>query len=328
MKAIFYLFWILLVFSVSCEDEDNVQIDKSNLEYFADKTIWQIEFEGDTKYIFSWGCDTCFYGPGETEPGVWTVIQSNSSLVHYDEFEFEGVPKSASRGNLYRGEYKSLYKLVDGEYKLFLDFKDFSFYDFIFDNQGNIWFYKSNEGIGYWNNIDLTVYNSENSLLSHDYIYHLCIDQSNVVWVDNAYEGILKIEAGNWINIPGSQIPGFSMETPLQGPWIDHDDNLFFEIIRSDTNSNVLRFHNTEWTLEYPDTKIPTMRILTDSRARVWAINYAFEKSSLIQSLKYFENYKWIDVDVTDIAPKILVVNADDHIVYIGTERGLFEKDI
>jgi hypothetical protein len=322
MKILLRLLLILLMtIFVSCETENSVETEdpseneKSYFDFFINRVVFKIEIVDDIKYICSYlPCDTCSHS-GEGTPPLWTVI-TNSSYSNYSIWEFLGVPKKDSKGNLYRGEFKTLYKQnINGEYELYLTFDDFFFLYFTFDKLDNIWFYGAYAGIAYWDKTNLHVYNPQNSILPVNSVNGLAVDNSGIVWVCPDGGGLLKIESGNWTIIPGSDIPGFT--SYLTGPWLDNENNIWFKIYDSDTIANFLRVTDNEWSLAFPGQGTPTTILKIDSKGVLWAIDYYF--------LTYFKNNEWINFD-SGVASQILTVNADDSLVYIGTEKGLFTK--
>jgi hypothetical protein len=331
MKTPIRLLMLLVLYGlVSCETEDSITKKESYLEYLKDKSIIAINIQGDTKYIFtSRYCDTCYVAPQMSYiPTIeeWTIIK-DSSYENFSPVEFIGLPHSDSKGNLYTAKGNKLYKLnVSGEYELLLNTGDYYFSFFTFDKQDNIWFYGENNGIAFWDKSELKVYNSKNSELPTDRIHGLAVDNSGIVWITLDFKGLLKIESGNWIIIPNSEIPGLSEYSYLRGPIVDNTNNIWFEVFSPDTTSNVLRLENNIWIYEFPDkTKYCDLKI--DSKGMIWAISNHYEISDLkYTTLKFYSSNSWIDFDISDIDTKILSVNADNNKVYIGTIKGLIEK--
>lgn len=329
-RIIFFIFMVI-VGLVSCETDDNVDKKVSYLDYLNDKSIIAIQIQNDTKYIFtSRFCDTCYVAPYMSYiPSIeeWTVIKNDSIFENYSPNRFPGLPRSDNKGNLYIAKANNIYKLnKSGEYEQLLTTGEYVFQSFTFDNDDNIWFYGNNNGIAFWNKLDLNIYNTSNSPLPTNRIHGLAVDKSGVVWVSLDFKGLLKIESGKWTVIPNSEIPGLSEYSYLRGPKIVVDNSVWFEVFSPDTTSNVLRLENGDWIYEFPDnTKYCNLNI--DSKGTIWAINNHYDYSDYQYStLKYYMNNSWINFDISDIHKQILTVNADDKKVYIGTIKGLIEK--
>jgi hypothetical protein len=339
MKKLFHSILILLMITfVSCKKDDKIiedEIIKENkgyLDFLKDKEILSINIVGDTKYIkSSIPCDTC-----PTRSGYYNRIDQ-WTIINYSSYEtclwsdFIGVPQMDSKGNFYVGTNKSLYKLNDaGEYKLILNTGDFYFRYFAIDKLDNIWFYGENAGIAHWDHSKLTVYNSQNSILPADYYCELVVDESNTVWVASIGSiGLLKIESGKWEIIPGFEIPGFTENSYLNYPLVDNENGIWFEVYDSNAGSKFVRLKDNEWTIVY--TPIPSQnygRLIVDSRNVIWALYYKVNNDYSIGNggLLYYTDNMWVNIDISDIDSKIITVNADDNIIYIGTEKGLFEK--
>lgn len=338
VKAQINLILILVLMGlVSCETDDSIDkkassIDKkaSYLDYLKDKSIIGIHIQGDTKYIFtSRYCDTCYVDPYMSYiPTIkeWTVI-NDSTFENYSLTDFSGLPISDNNGNLYIAKGNIIYKLNDrGENEQLLSTGDYKFTSFSFDNDDNIWFYGDNNGIAFWNKSEFKVYDTQNSQLPTDRIHGLKVDQSGIVWVSLDFKGLLKIENGNWIVIPISEIPGLNPYSYLSGPEMVNDNSVWFEVFSPDTTSNILRLENDNWIYEFPENT-GYFNLKLDSKGIVWSICNHYDSSEYKYSiLKYYNNNSWIDFDISDIDNQIFTVNADDNKVYIGTLNGLIEK--
>jgi len=324
MKILLSIILILFItIFVSCESKNSIETedpsktDNSYIDFFNNRVVFEIEIVDDIKYICSYlPCDTCSHS-GEATPPIWTII-TNSSYSNYTFEEFLGIPKKDSKGKLYRGEFKTLYKQNNnGDYELYLAFDDFFFQYFTLDKLDNIWFYGAYAGIAYWDKTNLHVYNPQNSLLPVNSVNGLVVDNSDIVWVCPDGVGLLKIESGNWTLIPGSDIPGFTSSSYLTGPWLDNENNIWFKIYDSDTVANFLRLTDNEWHLASPGKGMTNTVLKIDSKGVLWAIDYDL--------LTYFKNNEWVIFD-SGVGPQIITVNSDDSLVYIGTENGLFVR--
>lgn len=334
MKKLLYLFLILLNFGiVSCHKnvaidntEEIIDNNKAYLDFLKDKAILDIAIVGDTKYIKSLKfCKN--YGPKEhIDTFQWTLVK-NSSFETYLDNDFLGVPQKDSKGNLYVGKYKSLYKLNDaGKYELILNTGDFYFWAFAIDKLDNIWFYGDNPGIAYWDHSKLTVYNSQNSILPANNYCKLVIDKSNTVWIASiGNTGLIKIESGNWEIIPTSDIPGFTENSYLHSPVVDNENGIWFKVYDTDAYTELVRLKDNKWTLEYPPNTYYTYNLIKDSQGNVWTFFTQIDGTGNI-GLWYYKNNQWNIVDISDINSEITTVNADNKTIYIGTKKGLFEK--
>ena len=323
---------LLVIFGLaSCEKDDNADKKVSYLEYLNDKSIIAIQIQDNIKYIFtSRYCDTCYVAPHMSFiPTIeeWTVVKKDSIFENYSSNKFSGLPKSDNKGQLYIAKSNNIYKLNDsGEYEQLLNAGDYIFQSFTFDNNDNIWFYGDNNGIAFWNKSEFKIFNTQNSQLPTDRIHGLAVDKSGILWVSLDFKGLLKIEQGVWTIIPNSEVPGLSKYSYLRGPKIVLDNSVWFEVFSPDTTSNVLKFENGNWIYEFPDdSKYSNLNI--DSKGTIWAITNHYDYSDYKYStLRYYKDNSWIDFDISGINKQILTVNADDNKVYIGTIKGLIDK--
>lgn len=327
MKSIHILLAILTLATVaSCERENSPE---SYLDYLSDKTINGIHLIGDTVYVQTWRqCKECdvpsymSYIPGVHE---WTLI-SGTTYKNYSLADFSGIPVKDNKGDRYIAKGNTIYKLIDREYKTLLNTGNFTFNEFTFDNENNIWLSGSNTGIAFWNKSELKTYNTQNSQLPTNITHGLAVDNSGTVWVSLDFKGLLKITNGQWQIIPNDQIPGLDKYSYLQGPRVITANSVWFEVFSPDTTSNILRFENSNWKYEFPEAGVHSI-LNKDSQGTVWAISHHNENSKFKRStLKYYRNNEWIDFNVSDINLFITTVNADDSKVYIGTVNGLVVK--
>ena len=126
--------------------------------------------------------------------------------------------------------------------------------------------------------------------------------------------------------IPRSEIPGFTDYSYLNFPMVDNENGVWFEVYDSEADSKYVRLKDNKWTLEYPpNSQYAYGRLIKDSENRIWSFTYT-ENGNGNGGLWYYDNSKWSNIDISDIDSKIITVNADDELIYIGTERGLYEK--
>jgi len=325
--------FLLLIASAvlaSCEKDDSTDRKVSYLDYLKDKAVIAIHILDDTKYIFtSRYCETCIVPPYSSYfPTIeeWTVVKKDSAYENYSPINFSGLPRSDNSGNLYIAKANSIYKLNNsGDYELLVNAGEYIFQSFTFDNDDNIWLYGFNNGIAFWNKLELKIYNTENSQLPTNLIHGLAVDKAGVIWITLDFKGLLKIENGNWIIIPNSEIPGLTKYSYLRGPKAIIDNAVWFEVFSPDTTSNILKSENGIWIYEFPDdNEYSSLRV--DSKGTIWAICNRFDSGYFKYSaLKYYSNNSWIDFDITGINKQVFTVNADDNTVYIGTSNGLVE---
>ncbi len=307
---------------VSCEKDVLVENNKAYLDFLKDKSILDIEIIDNTIYIESLKSSNTGSSGGYGDTIQWTVVNESSFETYLYE-DFSGVPHKDSKGNLYIGTYKTLFKLNNsGGSDLILNTGDFYFVDFAIDKLDNIWFYGHNAGIAYWDHSKLTVYNSQNSILPSGY-YHcqLAIDESNIVWVASiGSAGLIKIESDEWKIIPGSEIPGFTEFSYLSNPLVDNENGTWFEVYSSDAGTKFVKLKDNKWSLEYPPT---SRHLIKDSMNVLWAVSYQISEG--VNALRYLKENQWIEIDISNISHDIITCNADDNTIYIGTQKGLFE---
>lgn len=331
----FFLLFTILSGLLSCEKIDTQTKPESYFDYLSDKSISSIKLYNNRIWISSSKyCDTCYTHPASSAiPTIEQLTVIENSTYEYDEGTIFGTPISDNDGNLYVANGMQVYKVNNiNDYSLFLETGNFRFKSFTFDKDDNIWFSGYN-GIAFWNKAELVVNNSNNSELPSDITHGLAIDNSGMVWVALDFKGLLKIDSGKWEIIPNNSIPGLTNLSYLRSPIVDSDDNVWFEVFVSNKNSNIVMFNGSDWEYQYPDETGNGNfhgNLTSDSKGRIWSINAFFEHgtstlSSLTLSLR--ENNEWKIIDANDIETRILDINADDNKVYIGTLKGLFEKN-
>lgn len=326
MKKMSTNFVIILFFGLlSCKKNNSDIKNKTYNDFLSDKAIIAIGLINNNGWILSEKiCDTCYVAPYMSyRPMISQLTKIYDSGFDYEEPTFVSNPTMDHHGNLYTAFKNKIFKLIDiKNYQLIFEAKDFSFYNYAFDKNDNIWFAGYN-GIGFWNHQEFKVFNTSNSELPSNIIHGLTIDNNDNVWVTLDFKGLLKITGDKWEIIQNSEIPGLKTSSYLSNPIVDNDNNIWFSVFDSSIASNILKFNGENWNYEYPNQNgYGTLNI--DSKGVIWIIhdeieNYLFKKSTL----SYLKNNEWINFNVSNIKSKITTVNSDDKKVYIGTIEGL-----
>lgn len=328
MKNLRVLFAFLILAGLASCEKDNPG-DKSYLSFLNNKAVTEIHILGDSVFVLtSRPCSDCdvpmhmSYRPVITE---WTMI-NGQTYKNYSLNDFPGIPVSDKKGKLYTGKGNTIFKHTGSRYEPLFSTGDYKFNAFTFDYDDNIWLWGESSGIAFWNKSELKIYNSQNSPFLTKIIHGLAIDQTGSVWVTLDFKGLIKITGEQWEVVPNEQIPGLNKYSYLRGPGMVTENSIWFDVFSPDTTSNVLRYTNNSWVYEFPDSGYFS-HFKMDSRGTIWAISHHRDNSVYTKStLKYFENNKWINFDVSDISSWITTVNATNNKVYIGTLEGLVEK--
>ena len=327
------LFCFFIIGFISCDKHDDDFIKGSNiinvsddaLNYLSDKAILSIQVaENSILILSSKNCDTCYIHPCMSHiPTIEQLSLINDSDFYYEEPTFVEVISLDNHGNFFTSVGNKIYKTNRlGDNELVLETGGFLFNSMVFDKNDNIWLSGYN-GMAYWNGNELKVYNTGNSELPTDIIHGLAIDNSGNVWVTLDFKGLLKITGDEWKIISNLEIPGLNEYSYLKYPIVDFENNIWFGVFSSDTNSSILKYDNNIWSYQYPNQN-GYGTIIADSEDQIWIINSEYENHTFKKSkLTYLKNSEWINFDVSMIESKILLLNANDKQVFIGTTDGL-----
>jgi len=319
------IMFLVLAVLVSCDMNRMYQDTGPYLDYLSDKAILSIKVFNDTLWVASSKfCDTCEIPLWmSSRPTIEQLTVIADTVYTYEEPAVFGTPVADGQGNLYVSDGSSLYKVNSpGDYTPEYEFADFQFNCMAFDKNDNLWLSGYN-GLAYMDTSGVEYFGKDNSSLPVNITHALAIDQSGTVWVALDFDGLLKIENGNWVYIASSEIPGCSELSYLNEIVVDRDNNVWFNIFNPGIDTDVLMYNASGWNYEegiYGDLTV-------DSEGKVWRIDDIYENNTFVRTdLFYYNEGEWEPVDVSDIDRNILCLNVNDGILYLGTVKGLVLK--
>ena len=153
-----------------------------------------------------------------------------------------------------------------------------------FDKQGNTWIGNFKQGLIKYNSSTVTIYNSNNSIISDtSVIYDIAIDSKNNVWI--SCEGLIKYDGINFkhFNSSNTTIP----ENFVSSIAIDSEDNIWLSSSRF-RQRGIVKYNGVYWTVYTPnnsDLPLSFVRsIAIDKHDNVWlTLNEIVNNSYLVK---------------------------------------------
>ena len=139
-----------------------------------------------------------------------------------------------------------------------------------FDNEGTAWIGTFKQGLIKYNSEGITVYNSENSVISDTSVIHdIAVDSKNNVWIGS--EALLKYDGTDFVKFNTENTP--MPENYVKAIAIDSKDNVWFSSSRF-KRGGVVKFDHSDWTVYTPDnSNLPAnlvQSIAIDKDDNVW----------------------------------------------------------
>lgn len=156
-----------------------------------------------------------------------------------------------------------------------------------FDKHGNAWIGTFKQGLIKYNSTGVTVYNSDNSIISDSsVIYDLAIDSKNNVWI--ACEGLIKFDGNNFTHYNSSNTP--IPEDFVSSIAVDSKDNVWFSSSRF-RQGEIVKYNGADWIVYTPDNSdLPVnfvQSIAVDKNDNIWlALNEIVNDSYLVKISK------------------------------------------
>lgn len=316
---------LLFLSLLSCVKEENPGLPGSYSEYLSDKAIMSINIIDSAIWVYSSKlCDTCYVSPYMSYlPTIQQITLLDDKGFEFEEPARVMPPVKDNSGKLITIGMGKVFRFHElGKYDLLFESNDIFFTGLLPDKNNNLWL-TYNNGIACWNGTELKMYTPENSPLPTKIIHGMAVDESGKIWIACDFKGLATLYNNQWEIISNSEIPGLSARSYLSSVNSDNMGNIWFNVFRSDTTSNIIRFDGISWHYEYPVSS-PKGRVVVDSQGHAWYIYSEYESASRINNtLKFYQNGDWHSFDVSSIKEWITTINADDKKVYIGTSKGL-----
>ncbi|WP_194778111.1 ligand-binding sensor domain-containing protein [Pararhodonellum marinum] len=335
MKKVTILSFLCMAIFASCIKEKNTTPEEnlSYLDYLSDKSIRNIvPLNGEVWIESSSICDSCHQHPYFSQPSRQLTKVNGNNFDYNPDFTYTSLELDWE-GNLYALDYgnvKAIYQVMGlNEFTLYETFPNFGFHRYTFDRNKNIWL-SGYLGIAFWDGSQLTVYNELTSDLPSNITHGLAIDPEGVVWVLLDFEGLLRIESGNWQHIPNSSIPGFQPSSYLSSVAIQDNNHLWFQVFAPGSiNPNILTFENDKWIYHAPPNASSYGHLIKDVNGRIWYTSFVWENFAFSgPNLSYYNNSEWFSVDVSHLKSRIMTLNVYESKLLLGTQMGLFEIDL
>lgn len=327
MKINISILLLLFALLASCNKQAVPKLPASYIDYLNEKQVLGITASANDVWVLSSTvCDTCnvpVYVSSVPLNYQLTKIAGNTYSV--DERTPVWKPVRDRNNNLYaKGKnHKDIYKINGiNDYSLVVETGDLMVNDFVFDHDNHLWIWGTN-GIGYWDDSSLKVYNQSNSILPTNIMHGIAVDANNIIWIplDYSGKGILKIDNGNWSIVPISSIPGVNNEY-LANPVADNDGNIWFNTAALAT-SKIVKYNGSTWTTVSSNNN--AYIIGKDQKGNIWQTvnNTDSQNPSSLYSLK---DNEWQLVSAPGNKGYIFHVDVTDNNTFIGTSRGLVVK--
>ena len=181
-------------------------------------------------------------------------------------------------------ELGTLQKILDGYIVNAIDF----------DSKGNAWIGTINQGIIRYNEGEIVLYNTDNSIIPNDFIaYDIAIDKNDNVWIGGG-EGLLKFD-GEEFTLYNSQNTAMP-EDLVQKIEVDSKNNIWFASCRF-RQGGLVKYDGIEWTAYTPDNSALPDNLINDI-----AINQQDDIWLTVNNfLVKFSDNKWEVYDKDDL---------------------------
>jgi len=208
-------------------------------------------------------------------------------------------------------ELGSLQKILDG----------YTVISIAFDSKGNAWIGTLGQGIIRYNTKETVFYNSENSIISKDFIaWDIAVDKNDHVWIDGSGEsgGLLKYD-GKGFTLYNSKNTAMPLDN-VKNVAVDSKNNVWFFCGNYNTGG-LVKYDGTEWTVYTPDNSILPYNILNsitiDRSDNVWVAyhNQLIKISNNVWKVYSYKELGFTPYHIGDIKinSKNCVVGAIDY---------------
>jgi ligand-binding sensor domain-containing protein len=311
MKTIKFWFFIMLVSSISCTEEDENELNTQAVKSVLDAgmpgyAIQDMEIDHNNHcYFVTWKSDNTvehtetsfplryYLSRKTTEKGKFEILDSN--FVHIDQMVFD------NNNNLWAINYHGLFlrknNACDTIIKLNSDSGEGIFNCIAVDRDNNVWAGGLQTGLYKVDKyLHISKYTTANSNLTSNSMTSIHIDESNNKWIALwSQAGVLKITGNNWMvyNMSNSNIT-------YQNIWClvtDKVKNLWIGAGWDDENESLMRFDGTTWETKMPQNDKNeilkgTVRQLISDKNRIYVVIESHEKPYLHQLLT-FDGVTW-----------------------------------
>lgn len=151
-----------------------------------------------------------------------------------------------------------------------------------FDNSGNAWVGTFKQGLIKYNDDEIRVYNSKNSIIpDSSVIYDIQIDSKNNIWF--SCEGLMKFDDNTftYYNSSNSPVP----EDFVPSIAIDSKDNIWFSSSRV-RQGGIVKYDGINWTVYTPDNSdLPlnfVRSIAIDTNDNIWLAQTEYVNQSCL----------------------------------------------